>query len=351
MPVLSNMLIDCKDGVAVFLGTDQESLVRVRVPVVNEGTGRMTVPADKMTELVSLLPTDAPASLVDKGGHAIIQSETIEYQLVTLPPDDYPRWKSAPTLSTFSVTQKQLKRVLDAILYALPAKEHRRVLTGSLLEIHDGKLRMTATDGKKLSRMSCEVSDLDGDGVLKTVVPGKVLHDLRRNLGDEGSVKVEVGERQIVLTLDEIEYRTNTIEGKYPDCDAVIPAEFPFEIRLNRDRFQVATRRAGVTSDDKNKSVVLRFHDNSCAFSSAAADVGEFTGDVAVEFEGGPVELAFNYQLAIDTLNSFSHPDIHLKADSQQKPCVFVCDEEPDHLCVLMPIKLSELRRAPEPVE
>ncbi len=346
LPVLSNLLIDAEDGQAVFLGTDLESHVRVRIPAQLEGgAGQLTLPADKLAELVSLLPAGSQVLLADEGGQVKVTCASNQYRLVTLPADEYPKWTPDTFVSKFSVTQKQMRRLIDAILYALPAKDHRRVLMGALMEVKDLNLRLTATDGKKLSRMSVALGDIEGDPTVKVVVSGKLLADLRKVLGDEGSVTVEVGERQVAFFVDNVEYRTNVIEGKYPDCDAVIPRDFPFQVRLNRDQFKDAARRAGVVSEDKNKSIILKFEDNTCEFTSMAADIGTFAGKVSVEYEGNALEIAYNYQLMIETLNSFAHADVRLKIKSEQSPTVMACDDEPDHLCVLMPIKLADLRQ------
>lgn len=346
MPVLSNLLIDAEGENAEFIGTDLESYVRVRVPVKLEGgPARLTLPADKLSELVSLLPAGNKVDLVDEGGQVTISSLKAKYNLVTLPADDYPQWTKETSLTRVSLPQKTLHQLLDSVLYALPSKDHRRVLMGALVEVYDMNIRITATDGKKLSRISAPVSQVDGDSNTVCVVSGKLLSDMRRILTEEGPVTIEFGTRQVAFMVDNVEYRTNVIEGKYPDCNAVIPKDFPFTVKLNRTMFLTAARQAGVVSDDKNKSIILRFSENLCEFSSMAADVGAFSGSVEVEYEGNPIEIAYNYQLMIETLNSFGDPEITLKIKSEQSPTVFVCNDDSDHLSVLMPIKLADLRQ------
>lgn len=346
LPVLSNLLIEAEGDTAYFIGTDLESFVRVRVPVeISGGTSaRMTLPADKLSEIVSLLPAGQKITLSDEGGQVAIKTDQASYNLVTLPPDDYPQWTPEEGLTTITLSQKELRRLLDAILYALPTKDHRRILMGALFEINDLSLTLTGTDGKKLSRIKTKLQNSEGDSITQCVVYGKLLNDMKRILSDEGPVKLEIGNRQVAFLVDNVEYRTNVIEGKYPDCNAVIPKDFPFAVKLNRTQFLMAARRAGVVSEDKNKSIILRFSENNCEFTSMAADVGRFSGNVAVQYDGNPIEIAYNYQLMIETLNSFSHPDITLKIKSEQSPTVMNCDAEVDHLCVLMPIKLAELR-------
>lgn len=346
LPLLSNLLIDARETDRILIeATDLESFVRIRVPAeVKGGPARLTLPADKLAEIANLLPGGARVVLHDEGGQIKISCESNTYKLVALPAEDYPRWEAETAVTRLQVPQTQLRTLISAILYAIPQKDHRRVLMGSLMELRDMKVRLTATDGKKLSRMSVNLSEIEGANTSKVVVSGKLLGDVSRALGTEGSATIEIGERQVSFLVDNVEFRTNVIEGKYPDCDAVIPKEFPHLVRLNREAFKMAAKRAGVVSDEKNKSIILKFANDSCDFNAMAADVGTFSGRVGVEYGGTPLEIAFNYQLMIDTLDSFSHPDIRLNIKSEQSPTVLLCDAEPDHLCVLMPIKLADLR-------
>lgn len=353
LPVLSNLLIEAEDGEAIFRGTDLESMARVRIPAkVDGGPGSLTLPADKLSEVVGLLPAGASVSLKDTGGQVELECPPMSYKLVTLPADDYPQWNQEVAETRLHVPQKLFRRLLDAVSYAVPVKDHRRVLMGVYFEVIDGTtLRLTATDGKKLSRMSADIGDVEGERSARAVVSGKLLGDLRKVLGDQGSVTVEFGTRQVAFLVDNIEYRTSVIEGKYPDCDAVIPKDFSYTVRLNREEFKLSARRAGVVSDDRSKSIILRFADNACDFSAMAADVGRFEGSTPVEYDGAPIEIAFNYQLMIETLDSFSSSDILLNLKNESAPCLFKCDAEPEHFCVLMPIKLSDARRPSEAEE
>lgn len=344
LPLLSNVLLEARDGRAVLTGTDMESMVRVAIPVKADKDARLTLPAEKFAELVGLLPAGCEVVLEQDGGQVAIRSEGSQYALVTLPAEDYPNWRQEPHTTRLEIKQGQFKRLVDAVAYAIPSKDHRRALLGGLFEVRGLGLRLTGTDGKKLSRMAIEASEVEGEEDLRVIVPGKLIGDLRRVVGDEGPLRIELSERQAAFFVDNVEFRANCIEGRYPDCDAVIPKEFPARAKLNRDSFQAAARRAGVTSDDKNKSVILKFHEGGCDFSSSAQDVGQFAGTTSLEYSGPSIEVAFNYQLLIETLNSFGHPEVELKLKSEQSPCVFACEQEPDHLCVLMPIKLSDLR-------
>lgn len=347
LPVLTNVLVEASGNVVSFVGTDLESHIRAECQATIEGTGlRFTIPAARLSEIVALFDPTDEVTIRPEGGNVVVETESATYKLASLPADDFPLWTEESATCAVQLPGDDLLRLIDSVLYALPAKDHRRVLMGALCQIGtDERLQMTATDGKKLARASVQAESLDTDnksGV--AVISGKLLADIRKQIAGSAPVRFEIGERQAAFVVSGIEYRTNVFDGKFPDCDAVIPKEFAHTVRLSRDAFKLAAKRAGVVSQDQNRSVILKFAGNACDFSAMAADVGTYHGSVPVEMDGEPVEIGYNWQLMCDTLDSFESDKIVLRIKSPQSPSVLTCEGDGDHLCVLMPIKLAELK-------
>lgn len=346
LPVLGNLLIEARDGRVHFRGTDIESLVMVNLNAQVVREGRTTIPADTFRDIVKVLPPQGEVEIEEDGRKVVVSCDTNEYKLMTLPAEDFPEWPSETGATRIQIAQRKLKELIDATAYALPSKDHRRVLLGVYFELNDNTLRLTATDGKKLSRVITNIPEVDGASKAAIVVPRKLLDNLAKNLGNEGPVEIEFSARQVVFRFDNIVYRCNGIEGKYPDCDAVIPKEFPLEVPLNRDIFLQASRRAGIVTDDKNKSIILKFEDGVCHFQSMAHDLGTFKGRIAMEYKGPTIELAFNYQFLNETLGKFGKPELRMFIKNATAPVVFKSADDDNRLSLLMPIKLSDIRPA-----
>ncbi|CAN5412519.1 DNA polymerase III subunit beta [soil metagenome] len=351
LPVLANVLIDATESGVQFRGTDVESLVSVNLNATVSEPGRTTVPADTFRDIVKLLPPQAEVTIEEKGRRVTVTCETNEYKLMTIPAEDFPDYAAEPGQSRFLISQKTLRQLIDATAYALPTKDHRRVLLGVYFELTTNMLRLTATDGKKLARVSANVPEIEGGGSAAIVVPRKLLDNLYRTLGSEGPVEIEMSSRQISFRFGNILYRCNGIEGKYPDCDSVIPKDFPIEIGLNRDVFLQASKRAGITTDEKNKSIILKFDDNRCAFASMAHDLGAFSGKISLDYNGPAIELAFNYLFLNETLSHFNSSEIRMYVKNSTAPVVFRTKDEESRLALLMPIKLADVRAGGAPDE
>ncbi|MCC6546836.1 DNA polymerase III subunit beta [Candidatus Sumerlaeota bacterium] len=347
LPVTANILIETNERGVQLRASDTESQVTVNLNGTVKKPGRTTVPGETFSQIVSLLPPTSEVRVEEHLDRVTVTCDSNEYKLMTSPAEDFPDLAGDPGETKFQMVQKTLKNMIDAVVYALPTRDHRKVLLGVFLELRDNKLRMTSTDGKKLARITVSIPEVEGRGNASLVVPRKLLENLSKNLTSEGPVEIELSARQIVARFGNVIYRCNAIEGKYPDCEAVIPKDFPYTIPLNRDQFTQATRRAGVVSDDRNKSIILKFDGNECKFTSTAHDVGSFNGRMSLDYTGPQIEIAFNYQFLIETLSHFDTPAVRMFVKSATAPAVFRGKEDEDRIALLMPIKLTEARPAP----
>lgn len=347
MPVLLNVLLVAEKGLVRMESTDIETLVVATVPGTIEAEGRTTIEAARLLSLAKLLPSGAEVSISADAGKATIVCENNEYKLQTLPADDFPEWANEKRATKFRMEQRKLRDMLAVTEYAIATgREARRILFGIYVEVFDNTLRLTATDGKKLSRVHTSLAEVEGTQPVAIILPSKPAAELRKALGDEGPVEIEMSARQISFKVGNLTFYTQGIEGKYPDCDVVIPKDFPHEVLLDRDRFISAVKRAGVVANDMNRSIVLKLESNVCEFSAMAFDIGSFAGRMPIEYNGEPLRLAFNCEYLVETLGGFTDVQVRMLVKSSNAPTIFKTAKDMDRLALLMPIKLTSVPMA-----
>lgn len=352
MPVLNNILIRAEKGVVSLEGTDIESQIVATIPGAIEREGRTTVEAARVASIVKLLPAGADVMIDASEGRAILSCDGNEYRLNTLPVEDFPEWTREEPATTIRLEQKALRYMLGAAQYAIASgKDGRRVLFGIQVRVRDNVLQFTATDGKKLSRVWRTLGEVEGKPDAELILPAKPAAELHKSLSDEGPVDIQFAPRQVFFRAGGIVLRTQSIDGKYPDCDAVIPKEFPLEVRFDRDRFLSAVRRAGVVASDLNRSILLKISQDVCEFQSMAHDIGSFNGRMAVAYSGEPVRVAFNCEYLLETMSGFADAEVRMLLRNSTSPVVFKTEKESERLSLLMPIKLTSVPSTEEAAE
>jgi DNA polymerase-3 subunit beta len=350
LPILGNVLIRVEDAKALFLASDLELNVRCEIAAEVEKTGAVTVPARTFADMVRVLP-DTDIILELEGNRVRVRCETLSYDLVTMDPDDFPSWPEVKAKTTLELPQKTLRQVIERMIFAVPQKDPRRVLLGGFFDVRDRNLRTVATDGKKLAFVQCDADARTGQEKNSAIVPLKVLSEVVKTLGDEGSVRILFGERQVAFDLKTIKYASNVIDGTYPNYDLVIPKTFDRTMTLPKSALRALIRQAAIISDEKSNSIILHFAQDELKLSAMTYDIGSYAGSLAINYSLDAFDIVFNHRFLSEILDAIAADEVLLKANKPVAPAVFCGKDITDTLYVIMPIKLADLAEPDEPVE
>lgn len=307
LPILSNVRISTEhDNLANFWATDYETRVRIDVPAVVETRGEITVPARTFYDLIKELPDDGEVILEATGKGATITCREIRAELATMPARDFPAWPEMQTKASFDLPQQDLKRVLSKVLFAVPVRDPRKVLLGALFEIRQDYMAAVATDGKILARTKAPLqADITKDSEdLNVIIPHKIMDELIRTLGDDGTVNVSFDDRQVAFRLNRIEYVSNQIDGKYPNYEAVVPKEFSRELRFQKPPMLSAIRRAAILSDIKNSAITVHFKGDKVSIEAESYDKGRIHEEIPAVVQGEDFKMVFNYKFLQEVLKA-----------------------------------------------
>jgi DNA polymerase-3 subunit beta len=352
LPILGHVLVSAEhDNVATLVATDYETRVRIEVPAEVGKKGRMTVPARNFHDLVKELPEDTDLTVESKSKQAFVSAGRVRAELNTAPADDFPPFPEMVPTVEFEMEQRRLKRLLSKILFAVPTRDPRKVLLGALFEFKDGRLNVVATDGKILACARAAVDNRKGPRNFSAIIPHKMLEELMRNLGDEGLVTAAFDERQVSFQLGDIKYISNQIEGNYPNYEAVLPKDYSRRLQFPKQAMLMAIRRASVLSDIRSLAVTLTFSGSQVTVEAESIDKGRIRDEVPATNDGEEFRITFNHKFVQEALKCIDQDEIRLNANSPVLPAVFEGVDESDCMYLVMPIKLTDLRRADEEPE
>ena len=212
------------------------------------------------------------------------------------------------------------------------------MLNGILFSFKENKLTLVATDGRRLALVDLEV-EFPRSQEVEIIVPTKAVTELCRLLGDEGDVRLSVGENQVAFQLGETLLASKLIEGNYPNYRQVIPGEAKERIALERELFLNAVHRVSLLSSEKSNSVKLVFSKNNIEIAANTPDVGEARESLAVAYKGREFSIAFNPEFLMAPLRALPNDEIYLDLIDEMSPGVIKIQSP--FLYVLMPMRIS----------
>jgi DNA polymerase-3 subunit beta len=99
-------------------------------------------------------------------------------------------------------------------------------------------------------------------------------------------------------------------------------------------------KRMSILTSENYKGVIFKFDKNRLVVRTANPDIGESKEHMDIDFKGDPIEVAFNPQFFIDTLNFIDCDQVFLKIKDDEHPCFIQGKDDKSFLSVIMPMKI-----------
>lgn len=337
LPILSNILIETHEDNIKLTTTDLDIGISCVIPVEIQEPGAISVPAKRFSDIIKELPSDSIEITVKKNNLLLIKTEFCEFRIMGVGREEFPKLPEFQDKKAIILEQAGLKQMLNLIYFAVSMDETRYILNGILFKISRDNLEMVATDGKRLALIERKIPpDLDRD--IQVIVPVKTIHELIRNLKDEGGLSLILGNNQILFDLNKVVVISRLIEGEYPDYRQVIPPVSENKMEVGREQFLLAVRRAALLSTPDYQAVKLEVFKNKLVVSKSTPDIGESREEVSIKYQGKEIAIGFNPTYLIDVLKNLAQETIELELTDSEKPGVIRSD---GYIYIVLPMRLG----------
>jgi len=230
---------------------------------------------------------------------------------------------------------------VERVAKAASRDETRPVLTGILVSMAEGRLRMVATDSYRLSVKETRL-DAALDGSFEANVPARALQELTRIVqhGSADQLAVSVRANQVIFEAAGVVLSSRLIDGQFPNYRQLLPDTYEHELQLAGTEVAEVVRRISLLAQ-KNAPLRLAFSEGELTVSARTPDVGEARETVPVPFQGEPLEIGFNPEFLRDGLESVDSDELVLKLISPLRPGLIESPDSGEFVYLIMPIRLN----------
>lgn len=347
LAILSHLLVRAENDSVRFSATDLEMVIECtsRARVIQDGA--CTVPARLFCDIVTRLQ-DGEVSLELKGPQLELTTRSSRFLVNTLSADEYPVLPEPDGPVALRLPADVFREMVRAVLFAAaPAEETRAILTGVLTEIDENKARLTTTDGRRLARVERTFAETSG-GTYKSVIPARAMNELNRLLGDEGHVlEVTPMKGQVFFRFGNVVLVVRLLEeGRFPDCNAIIPKTFRRSFTTSRSLLVDAVTRALIMAQEKETPRLLKLNleAESMSIRSNTPDLGQACEEVPIHLDGEPMLLAFNGRYLSDVVSSMVGNEIRMNLNDPLSMTMLepIDEDKKGYLYMLMPIRVKD---------
>ncbi len=345
-PILSNFVIRTMDGEVSkveFSSTDYELSLVEQVEAEITEPGSICVNAKKVFDIVKELQDEDVKIRSTEQLWIHITCGSSEMRLPSVEVGLYPQTVLEDLPQSVTISVDDLKQCIDMTLFAAITNESRRNLMGVCLSsTSDQQTRWLSTDGHRLAQILKSVDDLNFSEDQEVIVPRKALTEVRRTADLFGqTVVISFDERVMQFTGGRISFKTRLIEGKFPNCDPIIPKDNTMEIIVNRESFINSLRIVSSISSEKLRPVKLLISQGVLKLESEKADYGEVVDEIEIGYEGDPFQIGFNSRYLLDVLIVIESEDIKLECKNSMSPTIIKSTVDESFLSVIMPLRVE----------
>ena len=338
LPILSNILIETIKGNLRLTATDLDIGIACSFPIEIEEEGAITVPAKRFFSIIKELPNNNITITAKKNNLVLIECGQCFFKIMGIPKEEFPKLPEFKNLDTLTLSQKQLKNMLSLTNFAISRDETRYILNGVYFVIKSRNISLIATDGRRLAFVKSNIENPQGIDK-KIIVPAKTIQELLHNLKNEGEIKTIFAENQLMFEFDNIIIVSRLIEGEFPDYEQVIPKESKERLKLDREKFLWATRRASILTTPDSQSVKIDLFKNKMVISKNTPDLGEAREELDINYKGREFSIGFNPGYLTDALKSLDSEEIDFELSDPEKPGVIRCDTN-NYIYIVLPMQL-----------
>jgi DNA polymerase-3 subunit beta len=341
IPVLSNFLLQTKEGGLQITATDLSLGVRIRVgcEVIEEGeaaiSGRMLV------EFLSGIQSGKIEVRVEDG-KMTLKGVSTSGKIPLSSSEDYPPFPEHEGEGVVIPSEKLLGLLEEGGL-AAGNDETRPVFSSLLLEFGEKEVVAVSTDGYRLAKKT-EPIEASMD-VKRVLIPSRAARELQRLIAREkGVVRVlvreEIGQTFFFFGDHHIAVRTN--EAEFPNYENIIPQKIEVEIVASAQELSSAVKAVMVFGKEASGIITLHLKQNEIEVRAASA-VGSGEATVPAKREKGQDgEISFNGRYLMDFLSLAKENEIRFGMTETLKPGILKIVGKENFFYVVMPFRVQK---------
>ena len=357
-PVLAGVLITGSDDGLTIAGFDFDVSAEVQVPAEIASAGTVLVSGRLLSDITRALPAKPVEVSVDSS-RMLLNCGSAKFSLPAMPVEDYP---SLPTLpeETGVVAADLFTEAVGQVAVAAGRDDTLPMLTGIRVEITGEKVVLAATDRFRLAVRELSWSAGSAGVDAAVLVPAKTLAEAAKSVIAGADVRLALGsgasvgeERLLGIRSGGRRSTTRLLDTEFPKYRQLLPVEHTAMATIGVPELSEAIKRVALVAD-RGAQVRMEFGPDGLRLHAGADGVGMADEELAIDFAGEPLTIAFNPTYLTDGLASLHSERVTFGFTTPSKPAVLrpaAGDGGPsgsgpfpavdtDYVYLLMPVRL-----------
>jgi len=345
MPILEGILLRANNGRLSLVGYDLELGITTEIEANVQEPGEVVLSASYLYNIIRKMPGDRIVIECDDKLRTTIESGVTTFNILGLPPAEYPEIPIVSAEQSFTMKRSMLKNMIDMTLFAVSTADTRPVQTGSLFDISHREIKMVSVDGFRLA-LRKEPIDILAEKSFRFVVPGKTLSEVSKLIDynkkeEESKVSICFSGKHAIFDIDDYTIFTRLLEGEFLEYQNSIPEGSSTTVVADKRTLIDCIERTSLLITERLKSPLRCELADGIFKISCATTVGRSYDEMGCSMEGAPVEIGFNNRYLLDALKAADNDQVKLEISGALSPMKVIPIEGEHFLFLVLPMRLN----------
>ncbi len=359
LAITETVRLRAKEGEVILTATDLETGFEGIYPANVDTEGTIAINAKKFYEIIREFPTLQIAIHEEENRWIKIGNGNIEYHIVGMDPEEFPDTPEIEDVEFREIDAGAFKSMIERTVVVAGSPDDKRAhINGLFFEIVEPEAsdssdsskasgsegitaKIVSTDGSRLSTAAYPyASESDISPMDSLLIPKKGMNEVAKFLGGEGAAQLGQMENHFIVKRGTETLTIRLLEGDFPKYQSIISRTGGRQILMDRQTFLMMLRRMSILSSDTYKGVIFTFGNDRLTVVATNPDIGESKEDMEIEYEGDPMEIAFNPKFFIEALNMIDEERVTLDILDEKHPCFVRGEGDETYLSVIMPMRI-----------
>lgn len=347
LPILDNFLFSIDKGSLTISASDLETTMTTNFPVEAKSSSKICIPAKIILDTLKTFPEQPLTfSVGDKSSQVEISSDYGKYKLSAFDADDFPKFPAVEGTSSITLPSSVFLQAINKTLFATGNDDLRPVMSGVFFQLSKDNITFVATDAHKLVRY--KRNDAKSKTETAFILPKKPLTLLKNILAaDNNDITISFNNTNAFFEVGNISLTCRLIDGKYPNYEAVIPADNPNQLVIDRQSFLNSVRRVSIFSNKTTHQVRLKIAGSELNVSAEDVDFSNEANErLSCQYNGEDLEIGFNARFLVDMLSNLESDEVSLEMSAPNRAGIITPvseskKKEEEILMLVMPVMLN----------
>ena len=348
MPILDCFLLNIRDGKATITASDSEKYFVTSVDLIDMSENAMfCVPAKTLMESIKELAEQPLALDFNPNTNELIGiHQSGSFSVVGQSAEPFPIQQDINAESTkLTLPANVLLNGINRCLFATANDEIRLVMTGVFFDIKPDSITFAGTDGRKLVRNRNTSIQPGFEGGF--ILPKKVCSILKSVLTkNEEEITINFDNEKALIQTASFELYFRLVEGRYPNYNAVIPTNNPFQATVDRASLISALKRVSVFCNQSSGLMKVHLENNLMKLTGQDNDYATSAEEnLFCDYNNSPISIGFSCQFMLEIANILEGDNLTVQLADPSRPGLIVPaeqDEQDEVLMLLMPMMLND---------